>query len=185
MINNTMIIAHESFEESVMVEDVKKHHMMSMMMPTLTDGQMKAKEIMTAVGNEIGLTYEEMNDSCFGTRFRFAMADAKLLGFLTSPAHGIHELTDTGRSVLDILEVFKANNSLHEVVEVFKGAYGAHTTHDDGFDILSELHQLEAKMFPKETKEPTETDILYAHIARLELRITKLESMLSNNGQGI
>ena len=178
------VIAHESFETTAIIADVKKHHIMPSLFEVLNEGTIKRKDLVTAVADKFGLTYDEAQCCTLYERINWALMEIDKAGYTTKPGYAMYELSDAGKSIADIIEVFRANNCLPDMIETFKGIAAGNANIECGLDVLRELHELENKMFPKETKEPTETEVLYAHIARLELRVAKLESMLANNGQG-
>ena len=170
MSNNTMIIS-ASLKHAIPVGEIKKRHIIPVVLEGLTEGALTRKEIITLVANEFGFEADE-NQTLY-ERTNWAIADIKAAGYTFTPKWGTHQLTDVGEEVNDLLLKLKANDKQHEVVYVFVQINSQKATLETGADALNDLRQLVAELLPKEE----EIDVVSELIALRE-RVAYLEAKL-------
>ena len=167
---------HElTFEGQSEIIDISKHRIYYPYLSSLSEGALKRKNSVIAVASNFEMTYEEWIESKSANRYNFVTVDCNMAGFVNKVGHGIHELTETGLEVFNLLQRFDQYNQLDQTVTIMNSIDGRYPTVEKGLDVLSELQALADRVLPKDSEEDSQE----ARIKSLENKVELLTAELA------
>ena len=171
------MLIKEKIDLQPKVEDIKKRHIYFSYLKSLSNGQAKAKECHTQIAEDIGITFNELKASPVYARCAYASLDCEWAGYIERVSRGIHQLTETGEKVYEVLAKFEKHDMLHTTLEIIDQIDGRYPTPERGLQVLSELQDLARKILPRVTSPK---DVLMKKIAVMELQLEELKQMVQD-----